>query len=88
MLAQLPYSSGWSAKIDGEKVNMFSADGGLTGIKVPDGEHKIEFFYRTPGLTVGAVLSALSALAVSGLVVAFSVMKKRKKSGKNIVKNI
>lgn len=88
MLAQLPYSSGWSAKIDGEKVNVFSADGGLTGIKVPDGEHKIEFFYRTPGLTVGAVLSALSALAVSGLVVAFSVMKKRKKSGKNIVKNI
>ncbi len=41
------YHSGWQAFIDGEKTRLYKANYAFQAIKVPRGEHKISFQFRT-----------------------------------------
>ncbi|GIW05759.1 MAG: hypothetical protein KatS3mg060_0564 [Dehalococcoidia bacterium] len=61
---------GWSAWLDGAPVPV-AADGplGLVAVAVPTGEHLVEVrFATTPARSAGALLSALSAIALGWLV--------------------
>lgn len=51
----IPYDDGWSCYIDGAKVHIEKANVGFMAIRVPQGNHEIEFVYRTPGLLYGLV---------------------------------
>jgi uncharacterized membrane protein YfhO len=53
----VPYDTGWTATIDGENTDII-VSGGMMLIKVPAGNHSVEFSYFTPGLKVGLYISA------------------------------
>lgn len=56
----IPYGRGWSAKLDGERVNLVRANTMFMGVEVPAGRHSITISYRTPGIIVGAGVTILS----------------------------
>lgn len=56
----VPCSSGWSAKVNGRKVEVIKAHYGLTAVAVEPGENRIEFSYETPGLAEGRFLTFIS----------------------------
>ncbi|MBO0719883.1 MAG: YfhO family protein [Blastocatellia bacterium] len=56
------YYRGWEAKIDGVRVPVQRADYNLRGIPVAAGEHRVEFFFRSPSFRTGAVYSSLGAI--------------------------
>lgn len=75
----VPYSTGWTAYIDYEEVKIYPANGMYMAIKVPEGQHRIKLVYRTPGLYLGAAISALALVEV--IVLCVLSMKKRKRLG-------
>lgn len=71
----IPHDNGWKAYVDGKQAEIFTLNGGLMGIVVPEGESEIEFIFTTPGLCAGIAVSAVSLL----LIAALSVINKKKK---------
>ena len=53
----IPYANGWHAKVDGEKTKLLRANVMYMALPLEKGEHKIELFYRTPGLYPGIGLT-------------------------------
>ena len=62
----IPYSKGWSAYVDGEKVTPQQVNGMFLGFAVESGTHDIWLHYQTPGRTLGGIISCagIAALAV------------------------
>jgi hypothetical protein len=60
---------GWRASIDGTAAPIARTNYVLRGVAVPAGRHRVRFVFRPPLVLLGAVISALSALAllVTGL---------------------
>ena len=58
------YDEGWRVTLDGEPVEAQRADGFLLAAPVPAGSHRLRFEYKTPGATVGALMS-LAALMIA-----------------------
>jgi hypothetical protein len=58
-------ASGWTATVDGTPAS-FEPDA-LRIVKLPPGKHHVELEYRTPGLTLGFVLAALTAVVALAL---------------------
>ena len=69
----VPWESGWSATINGEKAEIEKVNRGVMGIKVPAGECNIEFNYVTPGLKAGVVCTIGAAFII---VIYYIVLKK------------
>lgn len=53
----VPYSKGWKAYVDGEKTEVYNANGQYMALKLEAGKHNIRLVYNTPFLKAGAVLS-------------------------------
>lgn len=62
------FDPGWSATVDGRKVEVLPADSFVQAVRVDPGVHEIRLTYRTPGVAAGAALSAVGALALGALV--------------------
>lgn len=60
----IPYSDGWSAKVDGKNAKIYKANGMFMSVLMKSGKHKIELNYVTPGLKLGAVISVAGWLAL------------------------
>ncbi len=74
---------GWSAKVNGEKVDIEQVYGGLMAVKAPAGENVvIEFDYSTPGRKIGAVATVAGFLVFGGYLFFFVGYKKEKASYK------
>lgn len=87
MFFSVPYSSGWTAYVNGEKTEITKANVGFMALKLGAGENQIEFKYETPCLKTGAVASGVG-LGILGLIVAFDVTlvvlnKRKNKKQKN-----
>jgi hypothetical protein len=52
--------AGWKAWVDGKPVPIYHADYLFRGVRVPAGEHRIQFAYRPPWFFWGGVLSLLT----------------------------
>jgi hypothetical protein len=59
----IPYDEGWSATVNGKKVDVERVNKGFMAVPVTAGESQIEFTYKTPGLYHGALIT-LSAIFV------------------------
>ncbi|MDE5946042.1 MAG: YfhO family protein [Oscillospiraceae bacterium] len=59
----VPYSSGWSAEVNGQPVDVEKVSYGFMAVKADTGENTIVFKYRTPGLYEG------SAISIAGLAI-------------------
>jgi hypothetical protein len=55
----IPYDKGWKMKIDGEPVDIQKVNIGFIGAAIGPGKHYVELKYRTPGLLLGGILSAV-----------------------------
>jgi uncharacterized membrane protein YfhO len=65
LFLSVPYSTGWSATVDGVATPIIKANVGFSGVTVSDGKHRVDLRYQTPGAQPGIVLS-LIALALAG----------------------
>lgn len=83
----VPFSSGWTAYIDGEKTDAFNANVMYTGVTVGAGEHTVTLRYKTPFLDLGAVCSAIGVIALIFCAIASKRGTKRRnllpRGGKN-----
>ena len=77
----VPYSSGWTAKVDGAPVEVFRCGGMYMGVALAEGEHEIEMRYVTPGLKPGAAVS-LAALALLIVLAVLSARRRASRRGK------
>lgn len=69
LVLSIPYDKGWNATIDGKEVALSPAfGGGMSQIQVPEGSHRIEMRFQSPGFTVGCAAS-IAALAACLVVV-------------------
>ena len=87
----VPYSEGFTAKVNGADVDVEKADYGLMAVKIPAYTRcEVVFDYRTPGLDLGIKISlcALGAYIVYMLaLLAAAVVKKIKNHGKSNVRD-
>ena len=61
---QTPFDAGWRAFSDGRPTPTLKVDGGLLGVALKNGEHRIELRYQPPLLYAGAVVSVLSCVVL------------------------
>ena len=61
-LFSIPYSAGWEAEVDGEKVPLLKADTCWMGLILEEGDHDIRLTYRTEMLRTGALCSVAGLL--------------------------
>ena len=55
----IPYAKGWKATIDGVDAPIMLANEHYMAISLPEGEHFVEFRYRTPFLRLGLLSSVI-----------------------------
>jgi uncharacterized membrane protein YfhO len=72
----VPYSSGWTAEVNGQAVDVEKVSYGFMAVKCNAGENKIDFHYVTPGLEYGYYITSLSVFT---LILYWSIMKRRDK---------
>ena len=65
----IPYSKGWSATDNGEKVELEKVNGMFLGLKLSKGSHHLQLDYVTPGIKAGAILTIVSVLILGGTLV-------------------
>ena len=63
------YYPGWTARLDGESVPIHRANGVFRTVRVPAGQHRLEFVYAPLSFRLGAAISA-AALLGCGLALA------------------
>jgi hypothetical protein len=62
VLSDIYYDKGWNAYVDGKLVPHFRADYVLRAMKVPAGEHKIEFRFEPKTWRIGGIISMISSI--------------------------
>ncbi|WP_024613849.1 YfhO family protein [Clostridium sp. Ade.TY] len=62
IMFQIPYSKGWTLKIDGDIVETFPVNKAFLGANLNSGEHKIELTYKTPFLRIGIVCTLIGLI--------------------------
>ena len=55
----IPYTKGWKATVNGEKVETLIVNEGFIGLPLAAGNSEVTFTYQTPFLVLGALLSLL-----------------------------
>lgn len=79
LFLSIPYSSGWTATVDGQKAEIIKANYGFMALKLSAGTHIVRLTYKTPFLNVGYVISAVGCAVLACRICYDVVMKKRKK---------
>lgn len=74
LCVSVPYSAGWTAAVDGEKVEILRGNYMFMCLPLSAGHHDIVFRYHTPGRGPGAVLTLCSAG-----IVAWMLLRDRKR---------
>lgn len=74
----IPFSKGWSAKVDGKKQELIKVNGVFTGLVLQPGNHKIQLHYITPGLIPGACISGFTILMIICLCILNRIKAKNK----------
>jgi uncharacterized membrane protein YfhO len=64
LFLSVPYSTGWSAVVDGEKVPVYRTNIAFISVLLEPGEHDIRFTYQTPGLKMGFYLSLCALIII------------------------
>ncbi|MCI1966064.1 MAG: YfhO family protein [Oscillospiraceae bacterium] len=54
----VPWEGGWSAEVNGKPAEIVKANVGFMAVRVPAGSSQIRFYYKTPGLWLGAAATA------------------------------
>ena len=81
VFSEMYYANGWNAYIDGKLVEHFKVNYVLRALKVPEGNHSIEFKFEPKVVQLGSQITLASTI-VLGLVliggIGFTFWKARK----------
>lgn len=59
LTSSIPYSTGWSVKVNGKKATILRTNQAFLGVYLPAGTHHVTFSYELPGIKLGALLSLI-----------------------------
>lgn len=74
----VPYSKGWTIKVDGKETEFTKANSAFIGVPITKGAHIIEMTYVTPYFKLGMIISIISLIICVALLV-FTNQKGRRK---------
>lgn len=74
----IPYSSGFTAYVDGKETPLFVTDGGLMTVVLKAGTTQLTLVYREPGLMPGILLSLLGITLLTAWILWHQYFAKRK----------
>ncbi|WP_338554870.1 YfhO family protein [Paenibacillus sp. KS-LC4] len=60
----IPFDTGWTAKVDGIKQNVYQLNYGFLGVTVDEGQHLIELNYEPPMFKLGLAVSMTTVIAI------------------------
>ena len=78
LVISLPYQSGWTAWVDGEKADIQKVNYQYMGLNLTPGKHSIRLHYQLPGLKYAFLITAGGA-GVFVLIVLVNFARKRRK---------
>lgn len=81
VFVSIPYSSGWSATMDGNPIEIQKANVGFMAVEVDGAVHDVHFSYVTPGLLFGALCSGIGLVAI--VTFEFSWFRSRRQRRRN-----
>lgn len=59
LTSSIPYSTGWSVKVNGKKATTLRTNQAFLGVYLPAGTHHVTFSYELPGIKLGVLLSLI-----------------------------
>ena len=59
LTSSIPYSTGWSVKVNGKKATTLRTNQAFLGLYLPAGTHHVTFSYELPGIKLGVLLSLI-----------------------------
>ena len=62
LTSSIPYSSGWSASVNGKTVKTVRTNQAFLGIPLPAGTHRVTFNYQLPGFRTGIIISIIGLI--------------------------
>ena len=71
---QIPKTAGWTAYVDGQRTELMQADTMFSALPLTAGTHEIEMRYQTPGLHIGAFISAGTLLLLILFTVVYAIV--------------
>lgn len=80
LATQIPYSEGWTVKVDGEEAELINVNTMFAGVYLEPGEHTIEFDYQTPYAPLAVALSAIGIVMFAATLMVYRVVAKKKDS--------
>lgn len=67
VFSDMYYAHGWKAYVDGKETPIVKANYVLRAIKIPAGQHKIEFHFRPESFAKGGNIALVSSILILGL---------------------
>ena len=64
VLTTIPYSIGWTVRVDGQPVETYKILDSLLGFSISPGKHSVEYHYTTPYLIEGSMISFASIVFI------------------------
>jgi hypothetical protein len=80
VFSEIYYKDGWNAYIDGELTEHFQTNYILRGLKVPSGEHTIEFKFEPKVIQTGGIISLVSYALLLLIPVGWFFIERKKTS--------
>lgn len=78
----VPYDEGWTAYVDGQKVDIEKVFAGLCAVPVDEGDHTIRFDYKVTWLKEGLIITCVSSGALVVYALACMLLARKKKDTK------
>ena len=75
----IPYSTGWTAYVDGNKTKIYQANSMYIGLPLEAGTHEIELVYKTPGAQAG---TGITEVGVALCIMLFVARRKKASDAK------
>lgn len=74
----IPYEKGWTAKVDGEKVDITPVGNAMLAFELTKGDHEIELNYIPDGFILGLSLTSIGIFALIASIIIQRKYKKKK----------
>ncbi|QVK17122.1 YfhO family protein [Mycoplasmatota bacterium] len=69
LVLSIPYSKGWSVKVDGKEYPYEKVNVGFIGLFLPEGNHNIELQYRPPYFSLGLATTIISGILLTFILI-------------------
>ncbi len=87
LYTSIPYDSGWSVYVDGEKAETIEIGACQLGIRLNEGEHNVKFSFIPTGLEAGIAVSAVTLAGVCAGAVITHVRRRKRQNSEEIKTN-